>query len=517
MIPLSFIFYLFAQNANRVKFTDILLTLWVVLICSGALFLLFYAISRSWAKAAILTSSFSLLFFNLDSIARTVVMILAGAGRDSNLTILSQVTQYCLVALGILFAGIFLATLFSSKELYRLNRFANVFSIGMILISLGSMFVPAIQRIILPTPAEGFNERWQDTLAAEPEALQPTDPLPDIYYIILDEYGRADVLDQFYDFDNQPFLDALAGRGFFIASESLTNYKQTNLSIASALNLDYINWIEADFGDAYDYQPLTYLTNYNRVFTQLRRLGYRIDTFATGFAATEIETADQVFHPAYYPNQFEMLVINTTPLGYLWNSRLHEIHRERVRYTLRNLAEAGNQPGPDFVFAHVFSPHPPFVFGPNGESITPGRAYTYEDAADFLKIGSLEEYRSGYADQVAYLNREVLAAVDEILENSSVPPIIILQGDHGPGSQSDFEFLARSNLFERYPILNAYYLPCGEPNALPVDITPVNSFRYIFNHCFEAGLPYLENRSYFSSKFSPYVLTDVTGQINPAK
>ena len=37
-------------------------------------------------------------------------------------------------------------------------------------------------------------------------AILPLGYAPDIYYIILDAYGRADVLEEMFGYDNTPFL-----------------------------------------------------------------------------------------------------------------------------------------------------------------------------------------------------------------------------------------------------------------------------------------------------------------------
>ena len=42
---------------------------------------------------------------------------------------------------------------------------------------------------------------------------------PDVYYVILDGYARADALATHYGYDNEPFLDALRERGFVVADQ----------------------------------------------------------------------------------------------------------------------------------------------------------------------------------------------------------------------------------------------------------------------------------------------------------
>ncbi len=49
--------------------------------------------------------------------------------------------------------------------------------------------------------------------------------------------------------------------------------------------------------------------------------------------------------------------------------------------------------------------------------------------------------------------------IDGILSTSSRPAVIVLVGDHGPGSMSDFSSWERSCLEERFPIFLALRLP----------------------------------------------------------
>ena len=46
---------------------------------------------------------------------------------------------------------------------------------------------------------------------------------PDIYFIVLDGYARADVLAKYYGFDNGPFIGGLRQRGFQVSEASRSN------------------------------------------------------------------------------------------------------------------------------------------------------------------------------------------------------------------------------------------------------------------------------------------------------
>ena len=128
------------------------------------------------------------------------------------------------------------------------------------------------------------------------------------------------------------------------------------------------------------------------------------------------------------------------------------------------------------------------------------------DGSDLVNDGKLteEEYITGYRNQILYINQQIRKTVDQILEKSESPPVIVLQGDHGPGSQLNWESAAQSEIWERVSILNAYHLPSGGNEDLYDSISPVNTFRIILNRFFGYQYELLEDRSYYSTKNHPY-------------
>ena len=133
---------------------------------------------------------------------------------------------------------------------------------------------------------------------------------------------------------------------------------------------------------------------------------------------------------------------------------------------------------------------------------------------DKRSFHATEEYFAGYSSEIQYLNHRLMQVIDTLLEGSATPPIIIIQGDHGPGNYFDMVELDDTCLKERYSILNAYYFPEQDYDALYPSISPVNSFRVVLNQYFGADFELLDDRSYFASWMSPYVFRDVTDQIS---
>ena len=339
--------------------------------------------------------------------------------------------------------------------------------------------------------------------------------LPDIYYIVLDGYARQDVLAEYYDFDNREFVDSLRQRGFYVAAQSRSNYAQTYLSLASSLNQTYLDEVVQRLGkESDDRRPLGDMIANSRAVKVLRRRGYSFVSFSSGYTGTEIPGADVYVEAPLSLSEFQHLLFESTPLAALSQMLVggdvrFAAHRNRVLHTLDGLGVPPPGRRPLFVFAHVYAPHPPFVFAADGAMNQWGEPFSLRDGTEAVPSGP-REYVARYRQQIAFVNRRVLPALDRIL-STSPPPIVILQSDHGPGSRWDDRDVSRTDHWERMSILNAYYFPDRRYDRLYSTITPVNSFRLIFAQYFGVDAPLLEDRSYSSSWPSPYALVDVSG------
>ena len=345
--------------------------------------------------------------------------------------------------------------------------------------------------------------------------IPPSEGLPDIYYIIMDGYTHADTLREVFSFDNSPFLDRLREMGFYVADCSQSNYAQTELSLASSLNFNYLEALGDDFvAGSTDRSPLWSLIKHSATRNLLEELGYKVVAFETGYYWTQLEDADVYLRPEMSTveslrafgglSDFEVMFFKST-IGLLIADGVmvlptifqpdldypDKIHRERVLFTLSELEALPKIPGPKFAFVHVIAPHFPYVFGPNGEQVTPIRSDNPQDR----QAHDIE----GYRNQVIFVNSQLERILERIIQDSSIAPVIIIQGDHGPGMIPDSIFAEH-----RMNILNVYFLPAPGQNELYASITPVNSFRVVFNHVFGADIEMLEDVSRLSSYKDPY-------------
>lgn len=341
---------------------------------------------------------------------------------------------------------------------------------------------------------------------------------PDIYYIILDGYGRQDVLEEMYGYDNSKFIDFLLEKGFYVASESRSNYLLTQLSLPSSLNFTYLDFLSIPMGNSQNRVPVNQLIQHSTIRQLVEENGYQFVTISSFALFNQVKDADVVLSPvSKYVSEFEGLLLSTSILDLVLDRTNPDIYlvdyntqRKFVSFAFEMLPELAKLPGPKFVFVHIWAPHPPFVFDALGNPIQPNRPFFPGDANGFM--GSSEEYIHGYSRQINYVDDQMVRALSGVMKNSTKSPVIIVQGDHGPGAYTDFHSAAGTCLQERFSILNAYFFPDQDYDLLYPEITPVNSFRVILNKFFAAELDLLEDRSYYSLFLKPYQFTDITEQ-----
>ena len=355
---------------------------------------------------------------------------------------------------------------------------------------------------------------------------------PDLFVIVLDAYVRQDVLRQMYDFDNEPFLAGLEKRGFTVARHSRANYDQTPLALGAALNLDYLK--PDDTKTSLDgMQPRI---DRNRIAALLRERGYHFVSVPTGFDGTATPSADLIRadHASESPwataslTPFEEMLCAKTPFVLFpsgWKAIGFALHRQRILAAFKHLGEVAALPYPKFVFAHILAPHPPFVFGPDGARPPVGQSvFLLGDASDYLPPWHV--YKAGYVGQMRFVNQRILATLDDIQAKETRPYVVVLMGDHGSRSHTDWHSRAKTDVREVFSNLYAVRCPPGQGDAAAVatlrerlggTVTPVTGLRLVMNAYFGGTLPDLPDRSLYSTADHPFDFYDVSGDLPPAK
>lgn len=465
---------LLSANTGQIQPEAGIRSLLVSVVFGGVLFFVVWLLIRQAHKAAFLTTLWLALFFTFGH----AYIAIQEKYPDANYT------TWLAVGWGVLFV---LALVWATRP--KLTFVSSATTINTIALALLAM---SVGQIISQGGSRSAHALGADHAPVQADLVVPPNP-PDVYYFILDSYGRRDGLAQAYGFDNTEFLNALEERGFYVAKCSQSNYVRTEISLASSLNMMYLQELDDEFSpDSTARRTLWNSLKHSAVRYNFESLGYTTVNFATGFAWNELEDVDVFLSPPPFASgltEFEGLFLRTTLARYAqdfgWvdsDAVMGQSFRDRFNNVFDSVDELAKMPEPTFAYIHLISPHPPFVFDKEGNPTSP------PDFWNENREYPSNLYAIGYQNQLVHLNKKVLEAVDTLLAESETPPIIIFQGDHGPWLQPKEK---------RMWIFNAYYLPENN-DKLYSKITPVNTFRLVFNTYFGGKYDMLEDVSYFS-------------------
>jgi hypothetical protein len=349
----------------------------------------------------------------------------------------------------------------------------------------------------------------------EPIRIRPdtkVGPKRDIYLIVLDEYANAEVTGRLFGFDNHVFLDSLRQLGFVVPVVH-SNYCHTFLSVPSMLNAAHLVGLSAELGrKSVDRTVTDYLVRHNRAVPFLKSQGYQYALFpALGWEATRDDPrADMEFHTRHGWD-FAREVARSGLRGVLYKTSLLKfvnlgsgrLSRDHVSRTLAGIAQVPKMPGPVFTFAHVMSPHDPYLFDRDCRP------------ADRKAGGDRPELAAAaYVEQIQCLDRMVLDLVTTVLRTSELPPVILLQGDHGSKTLLPYKDRGPENITlaagkERLGAFGAYYLPDHGSEVFGDSVTIVNVLGNVLRFYLGADLPREPDDMYLSVHRAPFAFKRV--------
>ena len=326
---------------------------------------------------------------------------------------------------------------------------------------------------------------------------------PDVYLVVFDAYARGDMLKQYNHHDNTEFLDTLRSRGFLISDKARSNYMYTRLSLSSFLNMRYLDDEVKEFGPNPPRGAINPMLREFEVARRFKQLGYTYRHIGGYWHVTRSSPiADE--NVSYLPSFIEEFAF-----VFLEGTVLHPILKAMPGYgdwfqpgvvhmhQLESIAKPEGQKGPVFTFAHVLAPHSPYVFDRNG-----------------IKSGDTSLTKKWdrpleYAEQLRFINKQILKIVDEIDRVSGKDAIILVHGDHGARSQGQLGGTPEQNR-EQMATFAAYRVPEATRAKMYPGMSLVNNWRVVFSTVFGAtDLPLLEDRTFYSDPDRIYELEEI--------
>tara|TARA_A100001037_G_C15121655_1_gene624134 strand:- start:677 stop:2266 length:1590 start_codon:yes stop_codon:yes gene_type:complete len=503
---------IYSQNIHLLPIAEIIFPLFLIVGVSLIAWKIITYFFDNKFKSGLLISLFLVLFFSYGHVYNLLVdtsIFDFDIGRHRFLLIPFVIS---LVA-----ASVFIIK--TSRKLNNLSSIVTVISLTAVMILFVNVSMDISQENFFDSSLMSSEENFLGTGASRtsgielfysqkslrdiPENIQSSSK-PDIYYIILDEYGSNHALKNFFNHDNSSFTDSLLEKNFFIFEPSFTNYPTTVQSLGSTLNMKYINYLsDQTTENSKNYHLLNDVLSKNEVMKVLKQNDYFIINMGAlwgpnnSFHFSDIDLCE---FKEFNRDSLMRELLQITMLSYVQERLVEEGRRDRVLCVFEELPELQKIPtNPKFVFAHIMLPHAPYIFGPNGESITPGNSLD----------GMPWEPRKAHVDQIKFANQKIITLLNSILTYNT-NSIIIIQGDTGSSFENDWNSPSNELIIERMSNLNAIYMPDNNYSYFEETTTPVNTFRIIMNEIFDKNYEMLPDKMYWSTSNLPYLHDDVT-------
>lgn len=469
LLPVFFVLHGCMEHYDHVPLKDALLLTGLYLGFSLLFALIFWLWYRNFTKANLAAFLIMAFHFFFGSLYDTLQRFFSGSFLSRYAFILPA------AAIGFIIAFIFIK---KRKGQFSSTRFyLNSLLLLLILADTAMLVNKMLSRRKAP--------------AAMPEGMVKCDTCarPDIYFILADEYAGNTELKEKFNFDNSAFLQALEQRGFNVAAESHSNYNYTPFSLASILNMGYLQ-LEAGDRNAADLTHTYEQIKDNRLLRFLEQHGYRLYNYSIfDFegqpgrrlekflpVSTRLITAQTFLSRAENSIFFNLVTRLRSKAAIRRMTYAYKNNNEHIYQLTMDMPEKKSA-GPRFIYTHLEMPHYPYYYDRNGT----------EQPLEKLVEGN-QVNKAAYTEYMQYCNKKFLELIDHILRQSATPPIIVLMGDHG------FRHFTQPEE-KRYYFnnLSAVYMPGGRAAALPDTLTSVNLFRSILNLQYRQQLPMLKD------------------------
>ena len=483
------VLFIFQYNIHEILIADIIIPVCLSLIFSIVIFfvLRFFIGSKKSSLIITLTIIAFIIYANLHTILQENYSDSFFAGNVFLIPIFSA-----LVVVGII------AIQKIKSELDNLSLITNIISITVILIIFSNILM------FYAIPVESQESYFDDTLYLTTDVEKKRN----VFFIIFDEYAGQLSLKEDFDFDNTHIMSELKERGFLVIEPSFSNYPNTDTSLPSLLNMNYVNFAsEIIKDDLKDRRVTLELRQENQVMKQFQLFDYHVVSFYGGLGSLGgAKFVDEKFcsFGTINTDLRKNLVLTYMPISIFNDILLDNQQKEKIDCIFSTLPQLDEKiDKPFFAMAQLRLPHAPYIFDAEGNSQKNIDQRSWDD-------------KEGYLEQVKYSNKKILELADLLIKNSKTDPVIILMSDHGYRADIDWENPKDKDIRMGFNNISAFYFP--EKTIKDYDMqSGVNIFRMFFNTYFDTEFPILEDKKFWYQPAKPYNFIDVTEIIDKFK
>ena len=484
------VIFFYSQANNILSFTGFVIPLFLSISLTFLIWIVLRIILKNKIKAALITSLFVILSLNIGHLNWI---------SQLGITVIHIVIFFVVLLIG--------GSVFIIKSKRKLdNATVIINSISFVLIVL----------VLIDIATYNYEKSYyDDSIELAPNlklGISEKYGSPDVYIFILDAHANHIILEKFFDYNNKEFINSLKDLEFFVPEKyTNSNYGNTELSVTSFLNIDYLNnLVPEGVSEKYKIELANKLSNNNMVMKNFESMGYKTIGLDSGWiGARVVNIADENLCDNSLENSRILYKLKTNTIVYsieqiYYNNlaedsdleildELNQVSndddkRQKIFCNFSELNEIKKKfSSPLFVFFHILSPHPPWVFDSDGK---PPLQIIESESADF------EKSQSAYIKEMEFIDKKIIENVRKIISESDNQPIIVILGDHGSRIVGD-EYTDNEKKVVNYGNLMALYLPYDVETSY-YKTTPVNIFRLIFNSYFNGNYEILENKVYYN-------------------
>jgi hypothetical protein len=482
LLPLFFVLHGVLENFGFVPVGDALLLVAVYTVVTMVVEALAWLVLRDTRRAAIGTAAIMGFYFFYEAFIQWVTRSFPHRFFSRNAYLLG----FGLLAL----VAVFAVVRKSKRKFSRLVLFLNVLLLVYVATDTGWLIVKALHPPVNPLSidAAGKNQETPPCAACAK---------PNVYFLLFDEYAGSAALRQQYHFDNG--LDSCLLRlGFHLNGQSRANYNLTPFSMASVLNMAYIDGIrEPRHILSQDYTNTYQLIRDSRVVRVFSAEGYALKNYSIFDLAGHPARASQSFLP------LKTRLITARTMGQRlqrhWNSLVvrdlgirYFVVQDYMQYAAANeefLKEVASEADrkddtPKFIYAHFMMPHFPYLYDSSGRRRSDAEIYAERSTNP----------ASAYLGYVQYTNRRLEPLLEQIRLHDP-GAVILVCGDHGYRGWAN-----RQDAGLQFHNLNAVFFPDHDYSRWKDSCSFVNQFRTVFNQLFHAGYPLLKDSTVLLSE-----------------
>lgn len=443
LYPITFIY---SQNIEEISLLSLLPLAGKFLLVAFIAFAVFGGMTRSLARTFFLTVISLLFIMNFKRIEAVLSFIIPAIKYWHVLTVMAIILVYAYLKV-------------------RNEEIILSFSKVIVLVVWGLIawnILPCIPAMI---------RQEQQIENTDSSSIAENTQMPNIYYLVFDEYSSINFMRKYYNYDNMPLATELEEKGFDVSYSSSNEAYATQICMTNILNMDFLFDMSMNNNAELTFQ-ITEKRHNNLVFETLRANGYQImgignpefyglprieggntsaGTTLEGKGVEQLMVEETVFYPFYIPNT---------------SSKFLDIMR-----SVDFICSMEKPEQPTFLLFHIESTHAPFVVNKTGQPISG------EHALDWAN----KEYYLGTYVYTNQLIERIVGAIQKQDPNG----IILIQSDHSARAANS----GYGNMFEdadKCQIFNAIYW-----NNNPLDIeglSGINTMRLLFSQLF--GLNY---------------------------